>query len=190
MNPVRLSGPRLTLREVDPGDADALLAIYGDPEATRHLSFEPRTVEQVQAIVDRSIASAAETPRTEYGLAITHHGDQQLIGYARLATEPQQAATIGFALHPAEWGRGLGVETVHLLCALGFDVLGLHRIWAARSPLNETSARTLLRAGMTEDGRIRDHVFVRGAWRDSITYSILEHEWTPPDGLGAVAVQD
>jgi RimJ/RimL family protein N-acetyltransferase len=62
-------------------------------------------------------------------------------------------------------------------------VLGLHRIWAARSPFNEASARTLSRAGMVEEGRIRDHVFVRGAWRDSITYSILEHEWSPPAGL-------
>ncbi len=114
---------------------------------------------------------------------MTRRGEHRLIGYARLATEPQQAATIGFALHPAAWGKGLGTETVHLLCALGFDVLGLHRIWAARAPLNEASARTLLRAGMTEDGRIRDHVFVHGAWRDSITYSILEHEWAPIDGL-------
>ncbi|WP_089100515.1 GNAT family N-acetyltransferase [Streptomyces hyaluromycini] len=184
MTPVDLTGPHLALREVEPEDTDALLAIYGDPEATRHLSFEPRTPEQVQAIVDRSIASAKDTPRTEYCLAITRLGDHRLIGYARLATEPQQAATIGFALHPAEWGKNLGTETVHLLCALGFQTLGLHRIWAARSPLNKASARTLLKAGMTEDGRIRDHVFVRGAWRDSITYSILEHEWTPIGDLG------
>ncbi|MEU6759192.1 GNAT family protein [Streptomyces sp. NPDC046685] len=135
--------------------------------------------DQVQAIVDRSIASAQDAPRTEYCLAVAARGEHRLIGYARLATEPQQAATIGFALNPAEWGKGLGTETVHLLCGLGFKALGLHRIWAARSPLNEASARTLLRAGMTEDGRIRDHVFVHGAWRDSITYSILEHEWTP-----------
>ena len=179
MTPVHLAGPRLALREVESDDTEALLAVYGDPEATRHLSFEPRTREQVQAIVSRSIASAQDSPRTEYCLAVTLLGRHELIGYARLATEPQQAATIGFALHPAVWGRGLGVETVHLLCALGFNSLGLHRIWAARSPLNEASARTLLRAGMTEDGRIRDHVFVRGAWRDSITYSILEQEWSP-----------
>ncbi|MFI1521124.1 GNAT family N-acetyltransferase [Kitasatospora cineracea] len=114
---------------------------------------------------------------------MAHHGDQRIIGYARLATESQQTATIGFALYPAEWGRRLGMETVHLLCVLSFDVLGLHRIRAARSPFNEASARTHLWAEMTEDGRIRGHVFVRGAWRDSITYSILEHEWTPPDGL-------
>lgn len=185
MTSVHLAGPRLALREIEHEDTDALLAIYGDPEATRHLSFEPRTRDQVQAIVDRSMNSAKDSPRTEYGLAVTHLSDHRLIGYARLATEPQQAATIGFALHQAEWGKGLGTETVHLLCELGFNVLGLHRIWAARSPLNEASARTLLRAGMTEDGRIRDHVFVHGAWRDSITYSILEHEWTPVDGLRA-----
>ncbi|MEV7186438.1 GNAT family protein [Kitasatospora sp. NPDC093102] len=185
MTPLRLTGPNLALREVEPEDADDLLEIYGDPEATRHLSFEPRTREQVEAITARSIDSAHATPRTEYCLAITRRGERRLIGYARLATEPQQAATIGFALHPAAWGKGLGTETVHLLCALGFNVLGLHRIWAARSPLNEASARTLLRAGMTEDGRIRDHVYVHGAWRDSITYSILEHEWTPIDGLEA-----
>ncbi|MEV8326764.1 GNAT family protein [Kitasatospora sp. NPDC056731] len=187
MTSVHLAGPRLALREVEPGDADALLAIYGDPEATRHLSFEPRTLDQVQLITDRSIASAKDNPRTEYCLAVTRLGQHDLIGYARLATEPQQAATIGFALHPAVWGRGLGTETVHLLCALAFNRLGLHRVWAARSPLNEASARTLLRAGMTEDGRIRDHVFVRGAWRDSITYSILEQEWSPIDWVETAA---
>ncbi|MEV7421642.1 MULTISPECIES: GNAT family protein [unclassified Streptomyces] len=30
---------------------------------------------------------------------------------------------------------------------------------------------------MTEEGRIRGHVHVRGAWRDSITYGILREEW-------------
>ncbi|MEV7782833.1 GNAT family N-acetyltransferase [Kitasatospora sp. NPDC088351] len=59
------AGPRLALREVEPEDTEDLLAIYGDPEATRHLSFEPRTREQVQAITARSIASASVTPRTE-----------------------------------------------------------------------------------------------------------------------------
>ncbi|MER6521648.1 GNAT family N-acetyltransferase [Streptomyces sp. NPDC001553] len=163
MTPVHLAGTRLVLREVEPEDTAALLAIYGNPEATRHLSFEPRTRDQVQGIVYRSITSAKDTPRSEYRLAITPLGEHRLIGYARLATEPQRAATVGFALNPAEWGKGLGTETVHLLCALGFKLLGLHRIWAARSPLDEASAHTLLRAGMTEDGRIRDHVFVHGS---------------------------
>jgi ribosomal-protein-alanine N-acetyltransferase len=28
------------------------------------------------------------------------------------------------------------------------------------------------------EGRIRDHVFTNGAWRDSLLYSVLDREWT------------
>jgi RimJ/RimL family protein N-acetyltransferase len=179
MNPVHLTGSRLSLRELAPDDIDAVLAIYGDAETTRHLSFEPRDRAQVERIVLRAVASAAEHPRSEYALAVTLPDGADLVGFARLARDPhaQQSATIGFALRADQWGRGLGVEAVRLLCALGFDHLRLHRLWAARAPLNTASDRALRKAGMTEEGRIREHVFVRGAWRDSITYSILDHEW-------------
>lgn len=180
MHPVEIAGPRLQLREFTDKDADAVLAIYGDAEATRHLSFEPRTPGQVEAIVARSIASAALDPRSEYAVAVTRSDDlHDVVGFARLALDPhqQRAATIGFALRPDTWGAGLGTETVHLLCALAFDKLGLHRLWAARAPLNAASAKTLLRAGWTQEGRIREHVHVSGAWRDSVTYSVLDHEW-------------
>ncbi|MER7149661.1 GNAT family N-acetyltransferase [Streptomyces lydicus] len=179
MHPVDIAGPRLQLRELTSDDVDAVHAIYGDADATRHLSFEPRTQEQVAEIVSRSMDSAQEHPRSEYALAVTRREDRDLVGFARLALDPhaQKAATIGFALRPATWGAGLGTETVHLMCNLAFNRLALHRIWAARAPRNTASAKTLLRAGMTEEGRIREHVFVRGAWRDSVTYSILDHEW-------------
>jgi [ribosomal protein S5]-alanine N-acetyltransferase len=190
MYPVEVAGLRLRLREFTDADVDAVYAVYGDAQATRHLSFEPRSREQVAAIVARSVESAAAVPRSEYALAVTRApgggSGGEVIGFARLALDPhaQRAATIGFALHPGAWGVGLGTETVHLLCALGFERLDLHRIWAARAPLNTGSARTLRRAGMTEEGRIREHVLVRGAGRDSVTYSILDHEWIAPEGFG------
>ncbi|MGW0664784.1 GNAT family N-acetyltransferase [Streptodolium elevatio] len=181
MNSVEVRGKRLRLRELDHGDAPGVLAIYGDPDATRHLSFEPRSAEEVDGVVARAIASAHAEPRDEYVLAaVPHDAPDDIVGVTRLAIEPQLAATIGFALRTDMWGKGFGTETVHLLCALGFTQLGLHRIWAARSPLNTASAETLRKAGMSEDGRIRDHVYVRGAWRDSILHSILEHEWRSP----------
>ena len=178
MRPVKYSNSRVTLREFTVDDADAVHAVYGNPKATEHLSFEPRSPEQVEAIVQRAMVSANEEPRTEYALAVTTSSGE-LIGSARLAMDPhqQQAATIGFALNPAYWGQGYGTETVRALMGLAFDELGLHRLWAARSPDNEASHRTLVKAGMTEEGRIRAHVHVRGKWRDSITYSVLAEEW-------------
>ncbi|MDX3024979.1 GNAT family N-acetyltransferase [Streptomyces acidiscabies] len=183
MHPVQQSGQRLLLRELTVDDVDAVFTIYGNSEATEHLSFEPRTREQVGQIVARSIGSATAEPRSEYALAVVERDTADLIGFGRLALDPHQpqAATFGFALRPDTWGVGYGVETVRLLLSLGFDDLGLHRIWGARSPLNEASAKTMTAAGLTEEGVIREHIQKAGQWRDSIVHSILEREWaTPP----------
>ncbi|MEY9934253.1 ribosomal-protein-alanine N-acetyltransferase [Catenulispora sp. GP43] len=177
MNPISIEGQQLALRELREDDAEALHAIYGSEQATEHLSFEPRDREAVAGIVLGGIADANREPRTVYALAVTLEGNAELMGYARLAVEPHRAGQIGFALNPSAWGRSYGTETVRLLLRLGFDVLGLHRIWGARSPKNTASAAVMSRNGMVEEGRIRDHVFTHGAWRDSITHVILEGEW-------------
>ncbi len=170
---------RLHLRELRPDDVEGLFAIYGDLRATEHMSFDPRTYQEVEGIVDRSIASAAADPRQEYVLAVADTGDGRLIGFGRVALDPHQprAATFGFALNPAVWGNGFGTETVRLLLACAFEDLGLHRVWGARSPLNAASARAMQRAGLTEEGYIREHVQRGGQWSDSVTHSILDHEY-------------
>jgi RimJ/RimL family protein N-acetyltransferase len=181
MNPISIVGPQLTFRELHDDDVDALFAIYGSEVATEHLSFDPRPREAVAAIVAGGIADAQADPRTVYALAVTLKGSPDLIGYARLAVEAHRAGQIGFALNPEVWGRGYGSETVQLLLRLGFEHLGLHRIWGARSPKNLASAAAMSRNGMVEEARIRDHVFTHGAWRDSITHVILEDEWRKPE---------
>ncbi|MFF5343885.1 GNAT family N-acetyltransferase [Streptomyces althioticus] len=179
MHPVERSSARLELRELAPDDVDAVFAVYGSAEATEHLSFEPRTRDQVEQIVTRSIAAATATPRTEYALAVIERETEELIGFGRLAVDPhqQRGATTGFALRPVSWGVGYGLETVKLLLAVAFDDLDLHRVWGARSPLNTASARTMEAAGMVEEGTIREHVFKAGKWRDSVVHAILDREW-------------
>ncbi|MEU3796020.1 GNAT family N-acetyltransferase [Streptomyces fructofermentans] len=184
MHPVQRSSLRLGLRELTAEDVAAVFAIYGSPEATEHLSFEPRTRHEVEQILARSIASATTEPRTEYVLAVTERNTDKLIGLGRLALDPHQprAATFGFALRPQAWGVGYGLESVRLLLALGFEELGLHRVWGARSPLNRASAKTMTAAGMIEEGTIREHVFKAGLWRDSVVHAILDREWAVESG--------
>lgn len=181
MYPVERSSQRLSLRELTIDDVDAVFAIYGSREATEHLSFEPRTRDQVGHIVARSVASATDNPRTEHGLAVVERDTGHVIGFGRLALDPhqQRAATFGFALRPDTWGVGYGLETVRLLLGLGFEELALHRIWGARSPLNEASAKTMTAAGMVVEGTIRGHIEKAGQWRDSVVHSILFEEWKP-----------
>lgn len=181
MHPVTRSSSRLALRELAIEDVDAVHAIYGSPEATEHLSFEPRTREQVGQIIVRSMASATADPRSEYALAVVEREAGQVIGFGRIALDPhqQRAAAFGFALRPDAWGVGYGLETVRLLLGLGFEEIGLHRVWGARSPLNEASAKTMAAAGMVEEGTIRGHIEKSGRWRDSVVHSILDEEWKP-----------
>ncbi|WP_314225216.1 GNAT family N-acetyltransferase [Streptomyces zaehneri] len=179
MHPVIRSSARLYLRELVITDVDPLLAIYGSPGATEHLSFEPRNRDQVEQVVAWSVAEATVTPRTEYALAVVESETAELIGSGRLALDPHQhrGATMGFALRPDVWGRGYGVEMVRLLVSVGFNDLKLHRIWGARSPLNEASAKTMSAVGMVEEGTIREHVLKAGEWRDSVVHAILDREF-------------
>ncbi|SCD75104.1 Protein N-acetyltransferase, RimJ/RimL family [Streptomyces sp. TverLS-915] len=179
MQPIHFTPGPITLREFTPDDVAAVLAIYGDAAATRHLSFEPRTEDETRAIVERTIGAAQANPRTEYGLAVTRTDDGQLIGFGRLALDPHQTrgATMGFALRPDTWGKGYGTATVRALLGLAFGPLSLHRVWGARSPANDASAATMNKAGMVEEGHIREHIHKGGQWRDSIVHAILDREW-------------
>ena len=44
-------------------------------------------------------------------------------------------------------------------------------------PGNTASIAIVRRLGMTYEGRIRDHVYTNGQWRDSLLYSVLADEW-------------
>jgi ribosomal-protein-alanine N-acetyltransferase len=178
--PVKIEGPRIALREFADADASALHGIYGDPTVTRHLSFEPRTLDQVKAIISGAVDDSRREPRTVYMLAAIQRNTDELVGSARLAIDERpHSAQIGFAIGAGQWRLGLGTETVNLLLRFGFGELGLHRIWAARSPENLASDVLLRKVGFVEEGRIRHHVGKQGNWRDSITYSILDDEWNP-----------
>ncbi|TXK39889.1 GNAT family N-acetyltransferase [Nonomuraea sp. C10] len=172
-------GERLWLREVTESDAAPLHAIYGDPAATQHMPFPPRTVGQVAEVVREAVAAAAEKPRRLYALAVLDAHDRSVIGVARLHVDAERphCAEIGLGLRPDHWGRGMGTDLVRLLLTFGFKQLGLHRIWGARAPANLPAQLAMLTAGMVEEGRLRHHVAAPDGWRDSVIHAAIEDEW-------------
>jgi RimJ/RimL family protein N-acetyltransferase len=190
MHPVLLTGPRLTIREFHhvPRDVDALHAIFGDPETARYLSFEPRDREDCADQVELYLEEAEKEPRTVYRLAVTltEEGEDAVpLGNAVLGidgTEAQRAAFIGYALRRDVWGRGYATEIARLLCEFGFGELGLHRLSARLDPANHASVKVLRKVGFQLEGRIRDDLYLREEWHDSLQYSLLEHEWREGEG--------
>ncbi|GAA4860190.1 GNAT family protein [Kitasatospora terrestris] len=186
MELIRLTGPRLICREYrqTPEEAEALHAVFGDPQTARYLPFEPRGVEECADQIGHYLEEAEREPRTYYRLAVVPLADAGddgeggvPIGQAAFTRDGDTAAFVGYALRRDTWGRGYAGEITELLCGFGFRTLGLHRLAARIDPDNTASARVVERAGFRLEGRIRHELRVGGSWRDSLQYSLLEPEW-------------
>ncbi|MCM3922547.1 GNAT family N-acetyltransferase [Frankia sp. AiPs1] len=173
--PLHLAGAAVTLREFGEDDTEAVHALVGDSRVTDYLSFDAKTREQSDTMLAGIVDRARQEPRTEFYLAVDLAGS--LIGFARLGLNGVQAAKLGYAIQADQWGRGHATDAVRTAIQFGFGVLGLHRISAAIGPNNAASVAVVEHLGFTVEGRIRDHVYTGGIWRDSLLYSVLTHEW-------------
>lgn len=177
--PITIDGERIRLREVNLADLDASWSWASHEEFFRFLPFEqPDREEQLswlQSVVDESRA----VPRRQFQLGIEIVETGVLIGMARLGIESDQHrnASLGYGIHPDYWGQGFATEATRLLLDFGFTILGMHRIWATHHPDNDASRRVLDKAGLREEGRLRDDRLVDGVWYDSVVCSILDTEW-------------
>lgn len=174
---IAISGSRVRLREFRMSDLDDSMAVVADDRVTRWLSFDSLTREQQSKRLSGIIERIAGRPRREYYLAVTTLDSDRLIGFARLGLDGVNAGKLGYAVAYDYWGNGYGTDASLSLVRFGFKDLGLHRISAAIGSDNAASIAVVSRLGFVYEGRIRDHVFTNGAWRDSELYSILEQEW-------------
>jgi ribosomal-protein-alanine N-acetyltransferase len=181
--PVRLTGSHVVLREFRETDLDALVAIVGNEQVTDWLSFDRRSRAEADEMLKGIIERSEHSPREEYYLAIGVRPHETVVGLCRLALSGVRAAKLGFAVRPDHWSQGLATNSASTMIQFGFEVLRLHRITAAIGPTNEASIAIAKRLGMHYEGRLRDHVFTNGAWRDSLLFSVLAEEWSREHGL-------
>lgn len=69
-------------------------------------------------------------------------------------------------------------EAKYLMLRHAFDVWDCVRVELKTDVLNEKSRAAMIRMGATEEGVLRRHILTySGRFRDTIYYSILDHEW-------------
>lgn len=88
-----------------------------------------------------------------------------------------RSAHIGLAFRPVARGKGLGRETLQLLCQYGFQILGLNRIGIETLTDNEAMIRAALGAGFSREGTLRQVGWVNGALVDEAIFGLLAAEW-------------
>ncbi|SDT81777.1 ribosomal-protein-alanine N-acetyltransferase [Streptomyces sp. TLI_053] len=135
----------IELRELVPGDADALLRIY-TVEATKYLGRAPMDAAEARFCAR---TSAVAGPRTLYTLGLVAADD--LLGVVKLDLD-RPVAAVSYVLRPDAWGCGYATEGVRRLLALAFGHLGLPEVGARHHPDNPASGRVLVKAGFTPTG--------------------------------------
>jgi RimJ/RimL family protein N-acetyltransferase len=175
---IALKTERLLLREFRKDDWEAVHGYASDAQVVRFLAWGPSTEDETRDFIARQIAARAEEPRRHYGLAVTRAADNELIGSVGLneSSPDNREAWIGYCLARHCWGQGYATEAARAVIAFGFGELDLHRIFATCDVRNVASARVLEKAGMQREGRLREHKWQRGGWRDSYLYAILRDE--------------
>lgn len=170
---------RLVLREMRADDFAAVHAYASDPEVVCWVPWGPNTETDTRDFVAVTMTNSAAEPRLDWILAVEARETPRMLGTAGLYVryDDQDQAMLGYAFRRDAWGRGYATEAAAAMLELGFDALGLRRIWATCDPDNAASRRVLEKVGMTLEGRMRQDTVIRGQVRDSLVWGILQREW-------------
>jgi [ribosomal protein S5]-alanine N-acetyltransferase len=176
---IPLRTARLTLRDFAPSDFDAIHAYASDPEVTRYMFYGPRTVADTHAYLERMLASQREEPRLIWELGAVVTADDRLVGACDLTLDSPQEADLGFIFSQEVWGMGYATEAARLLVCVGFEQLGLNRIFSTCDVANAASARVLEKAGLQREATLEQHKYARGQWWTSFLYAVRREHWSP-----------
>jgi [ribosomal protein S5]-alanine N-acetyltransferase len=174
-----LMTPRLELRKFTEEDTAALHAIVAPPEVREHLGWDPPPEARTRAFVRAAMALDGENPRPAFVLAVLLGGTDRLIGSCEVRTrDPRgRAGEVRLLLEAGSWGRGLGTEVLQALLGLGFEGLGLHRLWATVRPGDARARRVLEKAGFHFEGYLQKDQWMERAWEDSYLFALTEEAW-------------
>lgn len=173
-----LHTPRLLLRPFEATDGPAIHEYASDPEVVMHMEWGPNTLEGSQTHLRDVIKNRSPDEKQNFPFAVVLKAENNLVGSCHLFVEHPdiREAWIGYVLARPYWGQGIMTEAARAVLAFGFGELGLHRIYATCRPENIGSQRVLEKIGMTREGHLRQHKWMKGQWRDSYLYAILEGE--------------
>jgi len=173
---------RLIVRASTPADADAVWRYRRLDEVSRWLTTAPADAEAFRV-------HFSEPERLGLTLVVELPGTG-VIGDVMLRVEDAWAqaevktqavgvqAELGWAMDPAQQGRGYATEAVRAVMAACFTELGLRRVSAGCFAANEASWRMMERLGMRREEHSRRTALHRsGEWMDGMNYGLLAEEW-------------
>ena len=174
--PILRSG-KVTLRELQSSDAQALWAFVNCSEVTKFLSTPPATVDGFERFIAWTHRQRAVG--TQATFAVVVEGFDTPVGLFQLRQlEPGfGTAEWGFAIGSAFWGTGVFRTGAELMLHLAFDVIGVHRLEARACLTNARGNAALKKIGAVQEGVLRRSFLRDGEYLDQVLWTVLEEDW-------------
>lgn len=154
-----LETPRLTLRQLEETDLDALAAILRDPEVM--YAYEHGfSQEEVRQWLDWQLELYAQYG---FGLwAVIEKTSGELIGQCGVTMqdwEGREVPEIGYHLRLDKWHQGFAAEAAAACRDYAFRTLGFPEVYSIIRENNLPSQRVALRSGMSVRGSFVKHYY-------------------------------
>ncbi|MGH7741171.1 MAG: GNAT family N-acetyltransferase [Candidatus Eiseniibacteriota bacterium] len=180
VEPVVLEGRRVRLEPLSLGlHRPGLVQVMLDPELWR---WTLATVE-TESDLDRYLATAMREQAEERSLPFVTVDmvSGRVAGSTRFGNieRSHRRAEIGWTTVGTEFQRShINTEAKYLMLRHAFETWGCIRVELKTNALNLKSRNAMLRIGCKEEGTLRRHaISERGVVRDTVFFSILDHEW-------------
>jgi RimJ/RimL family protein N-acetyltransferase len=171
-----LTGEHVTLSPTTRADQDGIVAAFATGlDGAYHTTIpNPDTIEAWYERIEREQAAGRSMPFTVRDAAGEIAG---VTRFLRMAPTHRRVEIGGTVYATRVQRTGLNTEAKMLLLTHAFEVLECYCVQIRTDFLNRQSRTAIERLGARMDGVIRGHVILNGHYRDSVLYSILEHEW-------------
>ena len=172
-----MTGSRVTLRELEIGDAPSLFAMLTPEEVSRFISPPPTTVEGFEKFITWA---RDERAAGRYAcFAVVPHGMKTAVGLFQVRQLEANFATAewGFALGSAFWGTGMFIDGGQLVVDFAVETLNVGRLEARACVANGRGNGALRKLGAVQEGVLRRSFLKNGQFLDQMLWSILADEW-------------
>ncbi|MER6910539.1 GNAT family protein [Streptomyces sp. NPDC000594] len=181
-------GSRVRLRGVEPEDWTAFMRFDEHSGHQRSSDFlrPPRSAEGYRTWAARMATEAPEGD--SFRLAIEALDTGAVVGVVNtFNAEPQEGSfSYGIGVGGDHQRKGYAAEAAVLLMRYMFAERRYHKCEVSVYAYNEASLALHRRLGFTEEGRLRDHAFLAGQYRDLVMMGMLAEEFAEAHSLGGL----
>lgn len=176
--PVRTG--RLILRPYRADDLSNLYGLFGREDVCRYLPWPAMDLDQARAKLEQRLQQTHIGPSQQAIVPAAFEATTgRFVGefMLRVPTWGEPQGELGWSIHPDFQGRGFATEGAREMLRLGFEDLGLHRIYADADARNEASLKVMDRLGMRREAHLVEASWLKGAWVDDVIGAMLDSEW-------------